>query len=339
MSKKNSNVNLKNGFKNFKDLSKIFLNFKNKLDSLNEKNYLVAVSGGPDSLSLAALAKAYAFSKTVRFHFLLVDHNLRKNSKKEAKEVKNLLKKSQINLKILINKKKITKNIQAEARIVRYEILSNYCKKNNIRTILTGHNLEDQVETFLIRLSRGSGLRGLSSMKPLTKIDRQITLYRPLLDIKKKFLTKISKMIFGKYFKDPSNKNTKFLRTKVRSLKKPLEESGIKYEQIFRSIKNLSLSKDTLDKYLNDIFNKVITKNKKEVLINFKKYKELNNDTKIALINESIKKLKKNYYDLRSKKVMNLIKNLDKKDFKKLTLGGCIFFKKGENLCLKDEKI
>ena len=48
---------------------KIFLNFKNKLDSLNEKNYLVAVSGGPDSLSLAALAKAYAFSKTVRFHF------------------------------------------------------------------------------------------------------------------------------------------------------------------------------------------------------------------------------------------------------------------------------
>ena len=103
-----------------------------------------------------------------------------------------------------------------------------------------------------------------------------------------------------------SNKNTKFLRTKVRSLKKPLEESGIKYEQIFRSIKNLSLSKDTLDKYLNDIFNKVITKNKKEVLINFKKYKELNNDTKIAIINESIKNLK-NYYDLRSKKVMNLI--------------------------------
>ena len=73
---------------------------------------------------------------------------MRKNSKKEAKDVKNLLKKSQINLKILINKKKITKNIQAEARIVRYEILSNYCKKNKIRTILTGHNLEDQVETF-----------------------------------------------------------------------------------------------------------------------------------------------------------------------------------------------
>ena len=56
-------------------------------------------------------------------------------------------------------------------------------------------------------------------MKQLSKIDNQVNLYRPLLDIKKKFLIKISKTTFGKYFKDPSNKNVKFLRTKVRSLK------------------------------------------------------------------------------------------------------------------------
>ena len=59
----------------------------------------------------------------------------------------------------------------------------------------------------------------------------------------------------------------------------------------------------------------------------------------MALINKSIKKLKKNYYDPRSKKVDNLINNLEKKDFKKSTLGGCVFFKKGENLCLKVEKL
>ena len=64
----------------------------------------------------------------------------------------------------------------------------------------------------------------------------------------------------------------------------------------------------------------------------------MNLDTKIALINESIKKLKNNYYDLRTKKVDNLIVTIEKKDFKKSTLGGCIFFKKGENLCLKVEK-
>ena len=129
MSKKNSSVNLKNGFKDYKDLSAIFLNFKNKLDSLKRKKYLVAVSGGPDSLALVALTKAYTFCKKTKFYYLLVDHNIRKNSSQEAKKVKKLLKKKYLNLKVLLNKKKITKNIQAEARNVRYNILKNFCKK------------------------------------------------------------------------------------------------------------------------------------------------------------------------------------------------------------------
>ena len=337
MSKKNSSVNLKNNFQDFKDLSNIFVNFKNKLDLLNKKSYVVAVSGGPDSLALVALTQFYKLYKKTKFEYLLVDHNIRKNSHKEAKKVKNLLKKKKINLKILENKKKITKNIQAEARIARYDIISNYCKQNRIQTILTAHNLEDQVETFFIRLSRGSGLKGLSSMKELSKIATKVNLFRPLLDVKKLFLIQISKKIFGNFIKDPSNKNEKFLRTKIRNLKKPLESSGIKYEQIFKSIQNLSLSRLTLQKYLNRTFDELIKKKGREISINIEKYIKLNNEIKIAVINESIKKLKKNYYDLRSKKVRNLINNINRGDFKKSTLGGCIFFKKGENLCLKSE--
>jgi len=339
MSKKNSSVSLKNGFKDYKDLSKIFSNFKNKLDTLKKDKYVVAVSGGPDSLALVALTKAYTFFRKTKFYYLLIDHNIRKNSNLEAIKVKKLLKKKSINLNIFLNKKKIIKNIQAEARNVRYNILTSFCKKNRVKVLLTAHNLEDQVETFFIRLSRGSGLKGLSSMKPLSRINSQVSLFRPLLDTKKKFLIKISKNIFGTYFKDPSNKSKKYLRTKVRNLKKPLENSGIKYEQIFRSIQNLSLSRKTLDGYLNNIFKELIHKTNNEISINFNKYKNLSNDTKIALINESIKKIKKNYYDLRSKKVDNLINSIDKRNFKKTSLGGCVFFKKGENLCLKVEKL
>jgi tRNA(Ile)-lysidine synthase len=338
MSKKNSSANLKNGFKDFKDLSNIFLNFKNKLDHLNEKSYVVAVSGGPDSLALVALTKAYAYTKKIKFRYVLVDHNIRKNSAKEAKQVKKLLKKNQINLNIILNKKKITKNIQGLARNLRYEILSNYCKNNNINTLITAHNLEDQVETFFIRLSRGSGLTGLSSMSLLTKINNKINLYRPLLDTKKIFLTKISKNVFGKYFKDPSNKNLKYFRTKVRNLKKPLSKSGIEYEQIIKSINNLASSKNTLNEYREKIFKEIIKKKKNEVVLNFKKFKKHNKEIKIALINESIKRLKKNYYNPRSKKVENLIKNAEKINFKKTTLSGCIFVLKNGNLCLKIEK-
>ena len=338
MSKKNSSVNLRNGFKDYNELSTVFLNFKNKLDTLKKKKYVVAVSGGPDSLALAALTKAYAFCKKTKFYYVLIDHNIRKNSGQEAKKVQNILKKKNLKLRVFVNKKKIIKNIQAEARNARYDILKNFCIKNNIKVILTGHNLEDQVETFLMRLSRGSGLRGLSAMKPLSKINSQVSLFRPLLDTQKQFLVKISKTIFGVYLKDPSNKNEKYLRTKIRNLKKPLEKSGIKYEKIFKSIQNLSQSKTTLEEHLKKIFRKLIKKANNEILINFNSYKDLNMDTKIALINHSIKQLKSNYYDLRSKKVENLIGSLNKKDFKNSTLGGCIFFKKGEYLRLKPEK-
>ena len=132
MSKKNSSVNLKNGFKNSKDLSIIFDNFKNKLDSLNKKKYAVAVSGGPDSLALVALTKAYSLISNTKFYYLLVDHNIRKDSNREAKQVKNLLKKNDLNLSIFKNSKKIAKNIQAEARNARYSILANFCKKKKL---------------------------------------------------------------------------------------------------------------------------------------------------------------------------------------------------------------
>ena len=125
---------------------------------------------------------------------------------------------------------------------------------------------------------------------------------------------------------------------KVRKLKKPLETSGIEYEQIIKSINNLASSKATLDEYFYKIFKDLIKKNNKIISINFKKFIKHNKEVKIALINESIKRLKNNYYNPRSKKVDNLIKNIENRNFKKSTLGGCIFILKKGDLCLKVEK-
>jgi len=165
MSKKNSSVILNNRFKDFPVFSKNYLNFKRKLNHLKSDSFVVAISGGPDSLALAALSKVYSLEKKVKINYVLVNHNIRANSNDEALQVKKLLKKHKININVLNNKKKIVKNIQGQARQIRYEILKKYCLEKNINTVLTAHNLEDQVETFFIRLSRGSGLAGLSSMK------------------------------------------------------------------------------------------------------------------------------------------------------------------------------
>tara|TARA_B100000941_G_scaffold269409_1_gene226665 strand:- start:1838 stop:2860 length:1023 start_codon:yes stop_codon:yes gene_type:complete len=334
MSKKNSSVILNNRFSDFKDLSLIYLNFKNKLDKLNRKSYLVAISGGPDSLALVALSKAYSTEKKVRFNYVLVNHNIRSNSTKEAHKVKLLLKEHNIKLNVLKNNLLIKNNIQSQARKIRYSMLISYCIKKNIKTILTGHNLDDQVETFFIRLSRGSGLTGLSAMKPLSKLDKKIDLLRPLLDVKKNYLIKFSKLVFKKFINDPSNKNTKFLRTKIRNLKKPLMQSGINYDQIIKSINNLASSNELLNQYLEGIFKDLINVSKKQIFIDLKKFNKLNLEVKIKLINRCIKILKKNYYDPRSKKVKFLISAIEKHSFKKATLAGCQFFKKKDVLCL-----
>ena len=335
MSKKNSNVILKEGFKRHKELSTIYLTFDKKLKSLRKKTYLIAVSGGPDSLALAALAKAYSYNNKCKIYFVLIDHNLRKNSSKEAISVKKLLYKYQIILNILKNKKLINKNIQSQAREVRYSLLSKFCKKKKINNILTAHNLEDQVETFFIRLSRGSGLQGLSSMKYINKINNKIALVRPLLEFKKDQLIKISKLIFGKYFKDPTNSNSKYLRTRIRNFRKILEKTGINYDQIFKSINNLASSRDTLALYFNQVYEETTIKKKSRVLINLKKFNNLNQEMKMKVLNESIKEFTKSYYSTRSKKIINLVQQLETKNNTKFTLAGCFIFKEKNHIIIK----
>ena len=338
MSKKNSNVILKSSFEKYKELSYIYSVFKKKLNSLKKKSFLIAVSGGPDSLALTALAKAYSHENKCKFYYVLVDHNLRKNSSKEAKSVKALLKKYKINLNILKNKKIINQNIQSQARLIRYNLLKIFCKKKGIRNIITAHNLEDQVETFFIRLSRGSGLQGLSSMKQVNKISSNISVVRPLLDFKKIQLIQISKVIFGKYYKDPTNQDTKYLRTRIRNLKESLEDSGINYDQIIKSIKNLASSRDTLDIYFNKIYKEAVIKKNTKVSIKFNIFNSLNEEMKMKVLKQSIKDLSNSYYFPRSKKIINLIEQIGQKKDVKRTLGGCLIYREKNYLILKKER-
>ncbi len=337
MSKKNSNVILKNRFKNYEELSHIYYSFRKNINPFKKKIFLIAVSGGPDSLALTALAKSYSYENKSKFFYVLVDHNLRKNSSREAQSVKKLLKKYEITLQVLKNKKIIKKNIQSEARNIRYNLLTSFCKKKKINMIMTAHNLEDQVETFFIRLSRGSGLDGLSSMKKINKIKGGIKIIRPLLDFKKIELIKISKIIFGKYYKDPTNKNTKYLRTRIRNLKETLETSGINYDQVIRSIKNLASSRDTLDQYFNKIYKSIVTKKNNETMINLKNFNKINQEMKMRVLKKAIKDSSKAYYSTRSKKIFNLIDGIRAKKNAKLTLGGCIISREKNHINLKKE--
>ena len=278
MNLKNLSVQNKNYKKilnhlNNKKLFKIFKEFENSLADVNE-NLAVAISGGPDSLALAFLAKCYSLKNQVKVKYFIVDHKLRQESSLEAKIVKSRLKKVNIDCKILSwNGKKPLKNVQAIARDKRYSLLVAECKKNNINYLLLGHHMNDLLENFMIRLVRGSGLNGLISLNKKTKYkDQKLDIVRPLLDIEKEDLIHISKKVFNFFIKDPSNINQAFKRTRIRNLLRSLEEEGLDKKKLILTINNLKDSDRSIKFYLD--------RNLNENAVFFKKKKNLYSKSK-----------------------------------------------------------
>ena len=220
MSQKNFNASKKIHkflLDNLKDkkILQIYKKFEKDL-KLNE-DFVVAVSGGLDSLALCFLSKVYSIKKHLKVTCLHVDHKLRNNSTKEAKFVKLLLKKLSTNVEILTwVGKKPNSNIQSVARDKRYALMINKAKKLKINNILLGHHKDDLIENFFIRILRGSGLNGMVSFDQKTNL-QNINLIRPLLKFSKQNLEYITKKIFKNYVDDPSNKNIEFKRVKIRN--------------------------------------------------------------------------------------------------------------------------
>ena len=128
---KKRSLNKTTFFLNQKSIQKIYKIFEKNVNGLDKS--LVAISGGPDSLALAFLAKHYSNIKSVKFNYALVDHKLRKASSLEAKKVLQILKKIDIKCKILVWKgKKPNSNIQKIARNNRYYLLTKECKRLKI---------------------------------------------------------------------------------------------------------------------------------------------------------------------------------------------------------------
>ena len=326
MSKKNSSV--KKFKKKFQENSRILdvYNVFKKNISFSKKNLIVvAVSGGADSLALSALTKFNQYDGNNKYFYVLIDHGYRKKSELEALKVRRMIK-TQINenLTIIKNKQKFKNNLQKNFREIRYKNLFNFCIKKKAKLLMTAHHFNDQIETFLIRLARGSGVQGLSSMQMINKTNKKVKLIRPLLEIKKKELKFIAKKIFNNYLKDPSNFSKKFLRTNIRTLTSQLESYGISHDQIFRSIKNLNATNNLVNQHINDLMKKTVTRKRGLILIKNKNFFSYDTEIKRIIMGRLIKDFNKKDYPPRSKKISFVIKKFEDKSFNKLTLGGCV---------------
>ena len=314
----------------------IYKKFESELNI--NKNFIVAVSGGPDSLALSFLAKIYSIKKCTDVKYFIVDHKLRNNSTLEAKHVQKKLKDFAIKLNILTWKGlKPKKNIQSIARDKRYELLTGIAKKYRIQNILLGHHLDDLFENFFIRILRGSGLQGLISLDRETQ-KNQINLIRPLIKIDKKDLIYISNYIFGSYVKDPSNEDDKFKRVKIRNFLEQLSLEGLDRKKFFLTIKNLKFANENIKFYTKKNLEENVTiLKKKQTAILKEDFFSQSNEVIFRSLAEVIKLVGKKYYAVRGKKIDKIIHLINSKSSFKVTLGGCLIKKVNQTVILFKE--
>ncbi len=192
----------------------------------------VAVSGGSDSMALALLAAEWAKARGGEAVTLTVDHGLRAEAAAEAVRVSCWVSARGIrHVSLLWSGEKPGSGIQAAARDARYRLLGEYCQAEGILHLLLAHHREDQAETLLLRLGRGSGVDGLAAMAPIQPT-RWGRLLRPLLDVPRQRLVATLIAAGQEWVEDPSNRDDAFARVRLRRLMPELAGEGLTPERL-----------------------------------------------------------------------------------------------------------
>ncbi|MEM1132198.1 MAG: tRNA lysidine(34) synthetase TilS [Pseudomonadota bacterium] len=174
-----------------------------------ESGIAIAVSGGPDSMALLALAQTLWPG---RIAAATVDHGLRPESVDEAQMVAGYCTAASISYALLKPEQPITGNLQSAARNARYQLLENWRQQKGCQWLLTAHHADDQLETLLMRLNRGSGVAGLAGIR-----GRNGHIVRPLLTVGKADLIAYCQRHSIPFVEDPSNQDSRFDRARLRS--------------------------------------------------------------------------------------------------------------------------
>jgi tRNA(Ile)-lysidine synthase len=189
---------------------------------------LLAVSGGPDSIALMWLAARWrrALAHGPRLIAVTIDHGLRSEAAREARDVKRLARALDLQHRTLRwTGTKPKTGLPAAARAARYRLLAQAARASGATHILTAHTRDDQAETLLMRMLRGSGIAGLAAMARITERDG-VLLARPLLHVSKSQLVATLKKAKIDFADDPTNRDANFTRPRLRAIMPVLAAEG-----------------------------------------------------------------------------------------------------------------
>lgn len=215
---------------------------------LSEKQYAVAVSGGGDSVALLLLAHRWAQRHGAQLVALTVDHGLRPEAAQEAAFVAKLCADRDIAHQILkwTQAAKSGGNLSDRAREGRYQLMADACRKAGVKALLTGHTLDDQAETVLMRLARGSGVDGLAAMRPVSHL-WGLRVVRPLLSVSRTDLRDYLRSERVSWIEDSTNEDLKYDRVKARAALAHLAPLGITPDRLAGTADMMTLAADVLE--------------------------------------------------------------------------------------------
>ncbi len=288
------------------------IKIEKKIDKLTNKykNFLLGFSGGIDSSVLLYLLNKFKNKKKIKIRAIHINHNINKSSKKWENHCIKICKKNNIKIIKKNIKKKEKKNIESKYREKRLKIFFKELKKKEI--LLTAHHKNDQCETILLALKRGSGITGLIGIKKKYCINKKIII-RPLINIEKKEIIKYAYIKKIKWIYDTSNNNINFDRNFLRINIIPLilKRWPSFISCIYRTSKICFQQEKLLNKLIKKKYKKI---NFKKNFININLLNNLEKEEFYFLIRKWLKKNKKKMISYKIIKLLrkNLIKNKKK---------------------------
>jgi tRNA(Ile)-lysidine synthase len=220
---------------------------------------IVALSGGGDSMALTLLLADWAREGgRVPPVAAIVDHALRPESDKEARNAARMVRAKGVEAKILTRKGAApVAGIETAAREARYALIGAYAAKKGISAVYVAHTEDDQAETFLLRLARGSGVDGLSAMRPLAPYPAAgfdtLRVARPLLRFSRAKLRDFLVECGQDWIEDPMNDDSRFARVLVRQSWPALERLGLGRHRLAETAERLGLARRALEAAADDL--------------------------------------------------------------------------------------
>lgn len=302
----------------------------------------VACSGGPDSMGLTHILHEWAKSNSAKVHALIVNHNLRPEAADEAATVAERLKNYEHLTPFILNwdnGAKTTSALQENARNARYEIMARHCTAQNISHLFTAHHLNDQAETLLFRLAKGSGLDGLGGIQEKRAYNKTLTLLRPLLGVPKADLLAYCAAHNISYVSDPSNEKDMFARVRLRKSYEALSAEGLTPERLSTTANRLRRAGEALDIWAQDSFETyLIEQTDKHISLNSALLEDLPEEIVIRILLMCINTLSESDkpYPPRLSRVETIAHNmLHSTPFKARTLAGLKFSLRKKRLVIE----